>query len=69
MKTLLITTALVFIGISSFAQVSFEAKTNHDQEKAYGPLVEKTVIDPKTGDSVNISVEVMFKKPIPMGCQ
>lgn len=69
MKRLIITGALAFIGLSSFAQVSFDARTNHDQEKAYGPAVEKTIIDSKSGDSVNISVEVMLKKPIVMGCQ
>ncbi len=31
--------------------------------------LKKAVIDSKTGDSVQLSVEVMMKKPIPMGCQ
>lgn len=69
MKKILLTGALAFIGLSSIAQVSFDARTNHDQEKAYGSPVEKTVIDSNTGDSVQLTVEVMLKKPIPMGCQ
>ncbi len=42
MKKLFFTSALAFLGFTSFAQVSFEAKTNHDQEKAYGAPVEKS---------------------------
>ncbi len=68
-KRLIITSAIAFIGLSSFAQVSFDAKTNHEQEKAYGLPVVKTVTDSKTENSVDISVEVMLKKPILMGCQ
>ena len=69
MKKILLTAAFAFIGLMIQAQVSFPAKTNHDQEKAFGPAIEKTVIDPKSGDSVVIRVEVMLKKPIPLGCQ
>lgn len=69
MKKSFIIGAFAFIGLSSFAQVSFDAKTNHEQEKTFGVAVEKTVFDSKTGDSVQLTVEVMLKKPIPMGCQ
>lgn len=69
MKKLTLTCALAFIGLFAMAQVSFDAKTNHEKEKTFGPPVEKMVIDSKSGDSVLLSVEVMLKKPIILGCQ
>jgi hypothetical protein len=69
MKKILLAAAFVFIAFVSHAQVTFSVKTNHEQEKAFGPAVEKTIIDSKSGDSVVIRVEVMLKKPIPLGCQ
>lgn len=69
MKKMLLTTLLAFTSAFIYAQVIFMPKTNHEQEKAYGPPEQKTVTNTKTGDSAVLQVEVMLKKPIVMGCQ
>lgn len=53
---MLLTTLLAFTSAFIYAQVIFMPKTNHEQEKAYGPPEQKTVTNTKTG-TVKITSE------------